>query len=510
MTPPRFLATLGLVLLAVCQQTVAQEPSAPPVAEERQVLPFSRDILIAHAAELASRPFVAPPRPRDEQRLSYDQYRAIRFQSDASIWKGEDRTFTIDLFHPGFIYDVPVNINLVTGGQEKVAMRVFFDSSKFDYGPEAPQNLSLDRDAGYSGFRVRAPINVPGVLDEFLVFQGASYFRAVAKGQGYGLSARGLAIRTARPDGEEFPVFKEFWIERPAQQGKNLVIHALLDSPSIVGAYRFVVQPGAETVMDVEATLFPRTELTAYGIAPLTSMFLFDDSNPGRFDDFRNAVHDSDGLEIVTGAGERIWRPLANPRKLETSAFVDRNPRGFGLIQRKDDIKDYEDYEARYELRPSLWVEPQGDWGEGHVELIEIPTDREIHDNIVVYWRPAQPLKPGIGTDVAYRLRWLHEPLDQSLARVIATRTGKSINAERREFLIDFRGARAVPEGLKVDVSTLTGNILNPRGRVISPDNTYRVSFELDSGRADSAELRVVLLLNDKPWSETWLYRWTR
>jgi glucans biosynthesis protein len=487
---------------------VLLSPTLESSAQDRPAMPFSREILIAHAAELAKHDYVepAPPTPADE-RWTYDQYRAIRFQPAAAIYARQGRTFTIDLFHPGFIYEVPVHINLVTNGQ---AQRVFFDGEIFDYGPEAPPRIEIDPSAGYAGFRVRAPINEPDVLDEFLVFQGASYFRAVAKSQVYGLSARGIAIRTARPEGEEFPVFTEFWIERPPVDAQLIVIHALLESPSVVGAYQFIVRPGEETTMDVEATLFARREITSYGVAPLTSMFLFDGSTPGRFDDFRDAVHDSDGLEMISGSGERIWRPLANPRQVpQISVFTDRNPRGFGLVQRKRGIENYEDYETRYDLRPSLWVEPVGEWGTGHVELVEIPTNREIHDNIVAYWHPSEPLQAGVGTDVAYRLRWVNEPLDLSLARVAETRTGKSLNAERRDFIIDFRGAGAVPDDLKIDVSTSNGSIINPRGRAVTPDGTYRVSFELEP-KADLEELRLLLTSQGEPWSETWLYRWIR
>jgi glucans biosynthesis protein len=479
-------------------------------AQERPASPFSRTILVARAEELAKQDYVAtPPSSESTNRLSYDQYRAIRFQKGASIWAHQNRTFTLDLFHPGFIFDTPVNINLVVGG---VGTRVLFKNDLFDYGPESGTPPAREEDEpGYSGFRVRAPINKPDYPDEFLVFQGASYFRAVARDQSYGLSARGLAIRTARPEGEEFPVFTDFWIERPAEHATELVIHALLQSPSVVGAYTFTVKPGAETVMDVVATLFPRRQITNYGIAPLTSMFLFDPSVRGRFDDFRSAVHDSDGLEMLTGRGERVWRPLANPRALQVSAFIDRDPRGFGLVQRKRRFEDYQDAEARFDRRPSLWVEPHGDWGEGHVELVEIPTDREIHDNIVAYWQSATPLPAGQPNEFEYRLRWLVEPLDNSLARVVATRSGVSAtNAEQREFVVDFRGASPPPGDIEVSVSSSAGKILAPRGALVADTGAYRVNFELAPGRAELVELRLVLTAKNQPWAETWLYQWTR
>ena len=500
------VARSGAFGVAVAMLAVA----AAADAQERHSAPFNRAILVARAEELAKQEYVPPPsQPDSASRLSYDQYRAIRFQKGASIWARQNRTFTLDLFHPGFIFDTPVNINLVIGG---VGTRVLFKNDLFEFGPEAGSPPAHDEDeAGYSGFRVRAAINKPDTLDEFLAFQGASYFRAVARDQVYGLSARGLAIRTARPEGEEFPVFTDFWIERPAEKATEIVIHALLQSPSVVGAYTFTVKPGAETDMDVVATLFPRRQITNYGIAPLTSMFLFDPSVRGRFDDFRGAVHDSDGVEMLTGRGERVWRPLANPRALQVSAFIDRDPRGFGLLQRKRRFEDYQDAEARFDKRPSLWVEPKGNWGEGHVELVEIPTDREIHDNIVAYWQSATPLPAGQPSEFAYRLRWLVEPLDTSLARVVATRSGASAaNPEQREFVIDFRGASPPPADLEVSVSSSGGKILAPRGALVADTGAYRVNFELAPERSDLVELRLVLTTKNQPWAETWLYRWTR
>lgn len=493
----RFSSVLALLLAA-----------SASLAQERPAMPFNRTILVGLAEELAKQPYVERSLPSGEGdlgKLSYDQYRAIRFQKGAAIWAREGRTFSIELFYPGFIYAIPVNVNLVVG---ETARRVLFTNEIFEYGPEVPAVTST-AEMGYSGFRVRAPINTEA-MDEFLVFQGASYFRAVGRHQRYGLSARGLAIQTARPEGEEFPVFTDFWIERPPQQAERIVIHALLQSPSVVGAYTFTAQPGDETAVDVNATLFARREVRAFGIAPLTSMFLFDGSNRARFDDYRGAVHDSDGLQAYTGNGERIWRPLANPRALQVSAFVDNNPRGFGLLQRKREFGDYDDFEARYELRPSLWVEPRGDWGAGHVELIEIPTDREIHDNIAAYWQPDEPLQAGRSAEFSYRLRWTAEPLDDSVARAVATRSGKALTGEQRSFVIDFSSAGAVPEGLEIRLTSSAGRILEPRGQVVTPENVYRVAFELDPERADVAELRLVLMSNGKPWSETWLYRWSR
>jgi periplasmic glucans biosynthesis protein len=498
---PRFVL-IGLLFLAAgfCPDSWAQE---------RPTEPFDRAVLEARAADLARRKHVSPPRAEglDRERLTYDQYRAIRFKRGASIWARENRTFALDLFYPGFIYDAPVNVNLVVG---KVARRVLFTNDVFEYGPEVPVIEKSDG-IGYSGFRVRARINKPDYPDEFLVFQGASYFRAVARNQVYGISARGLAVRTASPQGEEFPSFTDFWIERPPLGAERLVIHALLQSRSVVGAYTFTTSAGEETVVDVDVTLFPRVDLAAFGIAPLTSMFLFDPSNRARFDDYRNAVHDSDGLQILNGGNERLWRALANPRTLQVSSFLDDSPKGFGLVQRKRRFADFEDAEAEYDRRPSAWVEPKGSWGPGHVELVEIPTDREINDNIVTYWQPRRPLVAGQRAKFAYRLRFTAEPLDASLARVVATRIGQALQTEsHRSFVIDFQGSGSLPPDLELRVSTSTGEVLAPRGQLVPQTGVYRVSFELDPGRAALAELRAEVLSGGRPWAETWLYRWTR
>lgn len=507
--------------LAACAAGVAwaqEQPSEEQSAEEgstdeRPTEPFNREILLARAAELAARPHALPPRPQreDQARLTYDQYRSIRFDPDAAIWNGQNRTFVVDLLYPGFIYDVPVNINLVVG---PTARRVLFDNTKFmneraAYGPDAPR---VSEYTGYSGFRVRAPLNAADQLDDFLMFQGASYFSAVAKGQLFGLSALGLAVRTARPEGEEFPAFTDFWIARPPEQAERIVIHALLQSPSVVGAYTFTAQPGEEAVVDVEVALFPRVDLAAFGIAPLASMFLFDGSNRSRFDDFRNAVHDSDGLQILNGRGERLWRPLANPRMVPRGSwFVDDSPKGFGLVQRKRSFPEYQDADAQYERRPSLWVEPAAEWGRGHVELVEIPLGREINDNIVAYWQPAAPLSAGQRADFSYRLRFTDEPLDNSLARVVATRIGRSLNDEgQRSVVVDFKGVGDIPDNLVPEVWSSAGEVFAPGGQVVPQAGIYRVTFQLDPQRENLVELRTVLTSGGKPWAETWLYQWTR
>ncbi len=507
----------GLVICACSVALLATDTrasqSSPETAKAANATPegtpFNRDWLLAEAERLAKQEYVQP----SEQglgpfgNLSYDQYRDIRFQKGASIWEREGRGFTIDLFHPGFIYKTPIELDLVVGGR---ARAVRFTPDVFEYGEDVPRPAA-DAMSGYSGFRVRYPINSPNKLDEFLLFQGASYFRAVGRGQIYGLSARGLAVNTAEKDGEEFPAFTRFWIERPPVAATSIVIHALLDSPSVTGAYSFTIEPGETTRMDVRCSLFPRVDLASVGIAPLTSMFLFDSSNHIRFDDYRPAVHDSDGVQIVTGASERLWRPLANPRELQISEFMDTDPRAFGLAQRAREYDDYEDAEARYDLRPSLWVQPQEKWGRGSVELVEIPSDKETHDNIVAFWRPAEPLHAGQRYDYNYRLQWLAVPPDElPVARVADTRIGQGRDRARRLIVVDFDRSGTIPEDLHPEVTSSAGTISNVTGLPVPSVHQYRASFELDPENKDAIELRLVLVSNGKGWSETWLYRWTK
>ena len=328
----------------------------------------------ALAEQLAAQPFAKPSvkLPQSFQQLSYDQFRDIRFRTDQAIWRGEKLDFELQLLPMGWLFDTPVEIWLVDNGD---AHRLMADSTLFSLGPLVG-DVGSAAPYGFSGFRVHGPINRPDYLDEYIVFQGASYFRAVGRGQTYGLSARGLAIDTARPGGEEFPIFRAFWIEKPKPNARSITVHALLDSASTTGAYRFEIEPGEATTIDVEATLYPRRALTHLGLGPLTSMYL---TGPGHHrigDDFRPAVHDSDGLAIYNGNGECLWRQLTNPRTLQASAFMDRAPKGFGLCQRSRSFHDFEDLEARYERRPTVWIEPKGSWDAGYVELIEIPDER--------------------------------------------------------------------------------------------------------------------------------------
>jgi glucans biosynthesis protein len=382
------MTTLGTLSAAALMPAVRPRTVAAQTSDATKASAFAAGDVQKQARALAAEKFVPPKLdlPKPLQDLGYDQYRSIRFKRERAIWTGEGVPFLMELFHRGFLFKEPVAVYVVADG---TARRIVYSPDFFAFGP----NVSPPADGtltNFSGFRILAPINRAETFDECVVFQGASYFRAVAKNQGYGLSARGLALSTGAPEGEGFPSFRAFWIERPQPEARAIVVHALLDSVSTTGAYRFTVRPGDPTVMDVEMTLYPQVELKLAGLAPLTSMFIFGPNDRMGIDDVRTAAHDSDGLAIWNGRGEWLWRPLTHPETLQISEFIDDNPRGFGLLQRHRAFADYQDLEAHYERRPSLWIEPIGDWGSGAVQLVEIPSNAERHDNIVVFWRPSR------------------------------------------------------------------------------------------------------------------------
>jgi glucans biosynthesis protein len=490
----------------------APETAATEAAIAAQNTPpydFSFDILLADARRRAEKPYT-PQRsslPAGLDKLSPEQYRSIHFNPDAGIWRTDDLPFRLELLRKrDSAQSIAVTVSTVEDGKARdlIATAAMFQSnaSLTQLGSKVALPLS--------GFRLRSQINAKNVWDEFLVFQGASYFRAVAQHLLYGLSARGLAINTAEPLGEEFPVFTHFWVERPTKRAESIVVYALLESDSATGAYRFTVRPGVETVMDVDATIFPRADMHVVGIAPLTSMFLFDETNRGHLDDYRPEVHDSDGLMIASRSGEQIFRQLANPISLQVSTFTTEAPNGFGLVQRSRDQADFQDFDNQYERRPSAWVEPKGDWGPGAVELVEIPSGRESNDNIVAFWRPTHGLTAGHPAHYGYSITWLAEPgLPKGLGGVVSTRSGASVDGKRRVFLLDFVGAGEKIEGLRLDLGASAGKISNVTLVSNKAIHGLRASFEIDPLDAQLIELRMRILRGDKPVTETWLYRWT-
>lgn len=511
----RIILAVALIFISSFLPAAAQK-AAPEDTADGEV--FNRDVLITKAVKLSKQPYQAPADdvPQELKDLTYDQHRDIRFVRENGPWYGKRLLFEVQFFHLGSLFQVSVPINEVIDGKAKP---IDYSPAFFNYGKN---DLKItDNHLGYAGFRLHNPLNSPTYYDELVSFLGASYFRALGKQQKYGLSARGLAIDTAVQTGEEFPIFREFWIQRPKRGDKSVTVYALLDSPSITGAYTFVITPGKQTVMDVDTVLIPRKAINKIGIAPLTSMFLFGENTKNRFDDHRPEVHDSDGLLIWNGKDEVLWRPLDNSKYLRISSFMDENPKGFGLMQRDRDPAHYLDFEADYEQRPSAWVEPSGNWGKGTIQLVEIPSQQEIHDNIVAFWVPEKPVEPGVPLQYHYKLYWSKRiPFDTGKARITSTYTGIGgvsgmLETNKRKFVVDFALPgkrkdirREIKEGKIIpEVSTSEGRIAgtflayNP----VTGGGTVYADFEPNN---KTAELRIVLKKDGKAISEVWSYQW--
>ena len=443
--------------------------------------------------------------------LDYDQWRDIRFRPDSALWRDRGSAFQVQFFHLGLLYDRPVRINVVDG---KGARPVEFSPSLFDYGKNKFSS-QVPQDVGFAGFRIHYPIRTPKYHDELIVFLGASYLRALGEKQLFGLSARGLAIDTAESSGEEFPYFREFWLVTPTPAAKEMVLFALLDSPSVSGAYRFTIRPGKETDVAVEVRLFARREVAKIGLAPLTSMFFHGENIVREIVDFRPEVHDSDGLLVQTGTGEWIWRPLDNPRALHVSSFQLDKPKGFGLVQRDRDFASYEDLEARSELRPSAWVAPAGDWGKGRVELIEIPTRSDVNDNIVAFWVPADPLEPGAPFSFAYTMSWYGDDAKRPPGgRVLATRRDFGTVEDAQRFVIDFGGGKLakLPADavLRAVVSIAGGDdsaeLLEQQVVKNPVTGGWRLTFQVHPKHKGPVDVRAFLDSGGETLTETWSY----
>lgn len=398
------------------------------------------------ARELAGRKYQPPDDdalPQWMRELTYDQYRDIRFDPAQALWGKEPLRFRAHFFHPGYLFTRPVELYEVTDSHRQ---KIRLSEQFFTYGPLVAKHGELPPEAGFAGLRIHSPLNTPDYFDELIVFQGASYWRALGRGQRYGISARGIAVNTGLLGrAEEFPDFRAFWLRKPEPGEESMTLLALLDGPSLAGAYEFVVTPGEDTVVEVRSVLFLREPVERLGVAPLSSMFWFGENSRRRFDDLRPEVHDSDGLSLRTGRDERIWRPVSNDAgSVELSFFADENPRGFGLLQRDRRLAAYEDEEAMYHLRPSVWIEPLGEWGPGHVMLMEIPTAHELSDNITAMWVPDGEMTPGRRLEYRYRQVWTkNADPGQAGGIVTATRTGvHEWQPNQRTLVVEFAGGR--------------------------------------------------------------------
>jgi glucans biosynthesis protein len=504
------LAATGTAALAPATLQAQTQPLQQPR--------FGFDDVIRRARDMASTTFdPPPPLPEALQRLDFDTWRDIRFRPDRALLNAPGSNFRLQTFHLGFLYKHSVTVNTIRDG---IATPIPYAANLFDYG-RSKFDKPLPVNLGFAGFRLHYPVNDPRVFDEVIAFLGSSYFRFLGRNQHYGLSARGITVN-AGTDREEFPFFREFWVEAPEPNVDRSTIYALLDSESVTGAYRFDLYPSVDSALEVSVALFPRKAGIRLGLAPLTSMFCAGENDRRIQGDYRPELHDSDGLLIHSGRGEWLWRPLRNPTRLETSTFLDKDVRGFGLLQRDRVFEHYQDLDLAYEARPSYWVEPRGGWGDGQVELVELPTADESNDNIVVGWTPRDPVE--IGRQIAFGYR-ITASLDlrnlspngrvvntyQAEARALGS--AEPLAAGTHRFIVDFAGGDLKyyllnPPSVEVVPSTSNGRIL--RSFLVPNGHTggFRavIDVALDSGQG--ADLRAFLRAGSKTLTETWTFPW--
>ncbi|WP_020650697.1 glucan biosynthesis protein [Solimonas variicoloris] len=508
------LAAAGWIAPAAFLGRAAQAAEVMPLGKPQ---PFDYASLKGRARFMAQQPHQAPSNalPKPIADLDWDRWQSIRFKDEHALWKDQNLNFQARFFHLGFTIRTPVHMYEVVDGQ---ATEIAYDSAMFDYGRSGVKDGALPKDLGFAGFRLN-------YRDDFVrdvaAFQGASYFRAVGAEKQYGQSARGLAVDCGLDRPEEFPIFVAYYLERPARGANTVTVYGLLDSASVTGAYRFVMTPGENFIMEIDAALYPRKAIERVGIAPLTSMYQFGENDRRMANDWRPEIHDTDGLQIWTGGSEWIWRPLVNPRTLHVNSFHDDNPRGFGLMQRDRNFDHYQDDGVFYDKRPCAWIEPKGDWGKGSIMLVEIPTADETFDNIVAFWHPDQAIVPGKEYLYAYRLSWgAANPYHPPLATTQATRTGIGgvIGQPRRyfswRFAIDFAGGplAQLPRNAKVEpvISASRGRVEITSARPLDAIHGWRAMFDVvPDASPDPIDLRLYLRLDGKPLTETWLYQYT-
>ncbi len=494
---------------------------APAQTSTKSQPRFSYADVVKRAKDLSSQDYIAkaPALPEPLANLDFDAYRDIKFKEDKTLLANGGGPFRMQLYPLGFLFKRPVTINVVRDG---LATPVPYTASLFDYG-KAKFEKPLPVDTGFAGFRLYYPLVDIKSHDEAISFIGASYFRFMSRGQKYGLSARGLAINSGL-DGqpEEFPYFQEFWVQMPAPDAEGITIHALMDSPSLSGAYQFNFSLGSKSSVEVTATLFPRKEVVRPGIAPLTSMFFYGENNRRVHGDYRPELHDSDGLLTQNGNGEMLWRPLRNPSSAQISAFHGTNIRGFGLMQRDANFEHYQDLDLEYEKRPSYWVEPLDGWGDGQVELAELATTDETNDNIVAYWMPKAKLEAGQTYVFRYRVTSVVNAASvspggyvvntfQAPARALGS--SEQTVAGSTRFLIDFAGGeldyhQAFPSFVQQVASVSNGTLIRSFMFPNREIKGFRVGVDVAVAPGQTADIRVFLKNGTKALTETWTTPW--
>ena len=478
---------------------------------------FDLQTVVDKAKALAAHPYEQPRSiPKFMKELSYTEYQNIRFKTEKSLWRESQSRFQVMLIPPGLFYGHAVTINIV----DSESMHTLpFRRDNFTFA-DAELEKRIPDDLGYAGFKLTYPLRKKDEQNQFMVFAGASYFRAVGRDNAFGLSSRGAALDTGLSSGEEFPEFVEYWLVRPPATADEIIVYALLDSRSMTGAYSFTISPGIATTVDVKAIIFPRTTINLLGMAPLTSMFYFGENTSRPIGEWRRQVHDSDGLLIHNGStGEWLWRPTLNPKNLQMDYFQTENIRGFGLLQRDDEFIDYLDNEAEYQKRPSAWVEPKGDWGQGKVVLVQLPSPDETNDNIVAFWTPGAKVTPEKPIVLDYQLKlgdrsiageetgWATNTLVGDGSRI-----GGGATKGAYRIIVDFTGGvlnKLSPNTrLTASVTALEdGELVDHYVEYVPDLRCWRLSILARPFENASLSLRAFLSKGKETLTETWTYR---
>lgn len=507
---------LTTLVLSIGLQTSARAENWPSTLTLGPTQFFSWAGFVQATEVKAGQDYTPPPSPAPDitEKIDYDARWKVKYLPEHTLFADSPTSYPVAFFLLGKFFKKSVRMFVVENGESR---EIMYSPNYFSMPANSPAR-GLPPNAGFSGFQIKASKKQSDWFDhDWVAFQGASYFRSSGELDQYGLSARGVAINTTAGGPEEFPDFTEFYFQEGASADDPVTVYARLDSPSLTGAYKFKIEKNKGVIMDVEAHLFTRKFIQQLGIAPLTSMFWFSESNKkAGIVDWRPEVHDSDGLSLWTGNGERLWRPLNNPPRVMTNSFVDENPRGFGLLQRDRNIENYLDG-VSYERRPSLWVEPVGNWGRGSVQLVELPTDDETADNIVAMWVPEKPVDSHQSLSFHYRLHWLaDEPYPATqFAHVIGTRHGRGGDPGTsrpqgvHKIVVEWAGGDLTSRNEKtkpqVDLTTSRGKLSKLWIERLPFSDHWQVLFDLDVEGNEPVDLRMSLHDAGRPLSEVWL-----
>jgi len=478
-------------------------------AYERATVDFDHVTDLAEEIATVKPQFEKPKIPAALLELSYDDYRSIRFRRGQALWLGQDYKFVVEFSHPGYLFGDPVRVYEVTDTHRQL---IPFSHNLFNYEDSNLMPGQIPEDIGFAGVRIRYPLNNEGVHDDLAVFQGASYFRALGEGNAFGASARGLGFGIGE-SGESFPRFSRIWLKKPQPDSSSMIVYALLEGEQVIGAYEFKLRPRKATQIDVRCRIWPLGESAKIDFAPITSMYYFGENTEQSVDDWRPEVHDSDGL-LIAHDGEWTWRPASNPAALATQRFSVDKLAGFGLLQRDRRFTSYEDLEADYHQRPSVWITPVGDWPKGAVALVEIPTTGETVDNINAFWKPDNPPAEGQFYELAYTIDWRSEEPNGEVASVIETRIGqKTLDDQATSFVVEFTPPQGISEGNldQLEVSFDSGGAsvkTDPQLVFNESENAVRVFFDLNRGTTRNHLLQLALKKEGKLVSEKWVYSW--